>query len=431
LSVRVRGIHAQNREAHMGRAGERCALNLTGPDLNKAAVQRGDWVLAPALHAPTRRIDARLRILPGEKALRDRTPVHLHLGAVDVTGRVAVLEGRVIEPGESGLVQYLLDREIGALAGDRYVVRDQSAVRTVGGGRIVDPFPPARGRRRPERLAILRTLEQPDAAEVLTALLPQAPSGVALDAFVRARNLTPLELGALWRRVDLVRTGEGAAEIGVAPERWQALSAMLTEALAAAHAAAPDAAGIDERALRRALPERVPAVLFAGVAASSVREGKLVRTGGMLRLPGHTGGLSPEEEVLWARVRPLLEDGGLRPPRVREIAEILHVDHRIVDAVLRAAVRHGMVYGVAENRFFPKATLARLAGIAVDLASESPAGTFTAADYRNRTGVGRNVAIELLEFFDRHGLTRRMGDERRVVKTVEQTLDADAVRGSR
>src|SRR5215475_1016714 len=157
--ARVRGIHAQNRQAERGRAGQRCAINIAGPQIDKDSVQRGDWLVDPAAHAPTDRFDACLRLLPTEvRPLRHWTPVHLHLGAAHLPARVALLDTEALAPGETALAQVVTDRSIGTLHGDRLILRDQSAQRTVGGGLVLDPWPPARGRRRPQRLATLRAL---------------------------------------------------------------------------------------------------------------------------------------------------------------------------------------------------------------------------------------------------------------------------------
>src|SRR5262249_13231244 len=155
--VRVRSIHTQNQPAAVGGAGQRCALNLVGEGFDRSRVQRGHWVLARAVHAPTQRLDVELTLLGSEgRPLTHWTPVHFHLGALEAMGRVALLEERQREPGRTALAQMLLDRTVGALHGDRFVVRDQSALRTVGGGRVLDPFPPVRGRRAPARLELLR-----------------------------------------------------------------------------------------------------------------------------------------------------------------------------------------------------------------------------------------------------------------------------------
>ena len=158
--ARIRGIHAQDRPAERARAGERCALNLSGRGLGPGTIARGDWVVDRAMHAPGDRIDVRLRVLPAEtRALRHWTPVHVHLAASHSTARVAVLGAGGIAPGEDGRVQVVLDRPLHALAGDRIVIRDQSATRTMGGGTVIDPFSPKRGRARPARLAWLDAIE--------------------------------------------------------------------------------------------------------------------------------------------------------------------------------------------------------------------------------------------------------------------------------
>ncbi len=135
IELRVRGLHAQNRPADHAVAGQRVALNVVGPRLSKDAVTRGDWVLHPDVHAPTARFDVRVRLLAEEaRALRADAPAHLHLGAAHVTARVAPLTADRIEPGASLLARLTLDHAIGALAGDRLVLRDATATRTIGGG---------------------------------------------------------------------------------------------------------------------------------------------------------------------------------------------------------------------------------------------------------------------------------------------------------
>ena len=132
LEVRVRSLHAQDRPATCGWRGQRCALNLVAPQLDPRQIERGQWLLSAALHAPTQRIDARLKLLHSEAhALRHWTPVHLHLGTAHVNGRVALLQDGVLQPGHEALVQLVLDEPVGALHGDRFILRDQSARRTL------------------------------------------------------------------------------------------------------------------------------------------------------------------------------------------------------------------------------------------------------------------------------------------------------------
>src|SRR5262249_13407648 len=189
-------------------------------------------LIDPAVHAPTDRIDVRLRLLSDEtKPLRHWTPVHLHLAAAHVPARVALLDRDALAPGEAASAQLVLDRPIGALWGDRLVLRDQSARRTLGGGQVIDPWPPARGRRRPERLAAPAALEQADAAAALRALAAVPPGAIELARFARARALPDAAAAELWRAAALTVVGA----YGVAPARWAAIADTIVAGLKAHH----------------------------------------------------------------------------------------------------------------------------------------------------------------------------------------------------
>ena len=421
LPVRVRGIHAQDRQAAVGHAGERCALNITGADIDKDTVHRGDWVLAEAEHAPTRRADALIRILNAEpRSFRHWTPVHLHLAAAAVTGRVAILEGGSIPPGGSGLVQLVLDAPLGALAGDRFILRDQSAQRTIGGGRIVDPFSPARGRARPQRLALVRAMAQPDHAKALAETLALSPGGVDLNRFAQARNLAPEEAEALWDAADMVRLGGARDAVGIARPAWDELRDAIVEALRDWHRKRPDQPGPEEDRLRRALPRATAPALFGAALLDLLREKRIARDGAYLTLPGHRAVFSDADTALWEKVEPLLKEHGLRPPRVLEIAEEVQLDGRATERFLARMARAGMVMRVADNRFFLPETLLALARIAEDMAADAPDGGFSAGAYNKRSGLGRNLAIQLLEFFDRRGFSQRTGDGRRLIAKADE-----------
>src|SRR5262245_19703899 len=174
-AARVRSIHAQNRPAERGAAGERCALNLAGDGISKDAIARGDVVLDPELQAPSERVDASLRVLGSEqKPVTQWTPVRLHHAATDVAARVVLL-GEPVAPGTEGLVQLVLERPIAAAVHDRFVLRDTTAQRTIAGGRFLDLRAPARKRRTGERIEQLAAHAVEDPRAALTALLARAP----------------------------------------------------------------------------------------------------------------------------------------------------------------------------------------------------------------------------------------------------------------
>ena len=416
LPARVRSLHAQNSPAETGRAGDRCALNLAGPGIAKAAIRRGDIVLDPGLHAPTDRIDARLRLLPGEaKPIGQWFPVRLHHAAAEVGARIVLLGEAPIQPGASADVQLVLDRPIAATLPDRFVIRDTSAQRTIGGGWFIDLRPPTRRRRTPERQAQRAALAVADPSAAFIALLDAPPFAWDLAVFARDRALPAALMARLVEEARLVLLESGNARIAIAPDRWRAFATSLLERLAAYHADNPDLQGIGREKLRLLLQPRLSAPVFVTALQRLVLTGDLVLDGAFVRLAGHAVRLAPGDEAAWAGIAPLLGGAArFRPPRVRDIAAATGRVEREVRRLLKLAGRMGWADEIAHDHFFLRSAVQEMIAILAEEAALAAGGAVTAAQFRDRVANGRKVAIQALDFFDRHGVTLRQGDLRRV-----------------
>ena len=415
IEVRVRSLHVHNRPARHGHAGQRCAVALAGGQVDRDRIRRGDWLVDPLLHQPTERLDVCLRLLATERRpLVHWTPVHLHLGAVHVPARVALLAGDALAPGEEDLAQLVLDRPIGALHGDRLILRDQSAQRTIGGGGVLDPWPPARGRRRPQRLATLQALTASAPASALRRLAAIEPGWIDLAMFARAWNLKADRAQEACREVGLTVLREADQTFALTPERWAMVRQAVTDTLAAHHAKSPQSPGLETARLRLALPVRIPLAAWSVFLSALLREKAIEPDGPWLRLPGHSVQLSAADERLWARIRPLMAAGRFQPPRVRDYADALGVPEETVRQLLRQLAKMGKLVQVAHDHFFFRSTVAELAAIAERIAGQDPAGELTAARFRDAIDTGRKLAIQILEFFDRAGVTTRRGDLRMI-----------------
>ena len=416
LTARVRAIHAQNRPAEHGHGGERCALNLVGDGISKDAIHRGDVVLDPTLHAPTERIDAALRVLASEdKPIGQWMPVRLHHAAADVGARIVLLGDTPIAPGGEARVQLVLERPIAACAGDRFVIRDTSAQRTIGGGTFLDLRAPARKRRTVERIAQLDALAIDDPAAALTRLLDCASGYVDFSAFIRDRALSADAAERLATELSLARITTQAAVIAVSPAGWLRFTDGLFATLAAFHTDNPDLPGMGIERLRMQLDLRLPAPAFIAALQSLARAKKVALDGAWVHLPGHEVRLTPAEEAVWLKARPLIAGRErFRPPRIRDMATALGAPEAELRRTFKLLSRLAKVDEVAHDHFFLRETVGEMVGIAVDLAAQAADGQFSAAQFRDRLDNGRKVAIQILEFFDRHGVTLRRGDQRRI-----------------
>ncbi|KQW93352.1 translation elongation factor [Massilia sp. Root418] len=400
--VRVRSIHAQNRAAGEGRAGQRLALNLAGAA--REDIARGSWVAAPALAACSCRIDAELTLLPGSGPLKAWTPVHVHLGAAHRTANVVPLDEETALPGRGTRVQLVFEQELHAVPGDRFVLRNAQATQTIGGGMVLDPFGPARKRRSPARLAWLDALGTFAGGRRRSgdvgALLACSPHGMAMSALVRLSQLPPerVTLAPDVRRIAL----HGGDELLVTDGALARLQGHAVAALAEFHARAPDDPGPELWRLKRIASPECEDRLWSHAISALLAQGDILRQGNALRLPGHSVTLSADEQALAERLLAALQAGRYDPPWVRTLAASLDTPEDEVRRLLRKLARAGAVSQVVPDLFYHPAPLAELARIVAQLEDAQ------AATFRDAAGLGRKRAVQLLEFFDRVGYTRRV-----------------------
>ncbi|PSS56936.1 selenocysteine-specific translation elongation factor [Pseudomonas sp. BBP2017] len=409
--VRVRGLHAQNQAVAEAWAGQRVALNISAERLELAQIRRGDWLLAEWLYGPTQRVDIKLQLLASEiRSFAHFSPVHVHLGTQDVSARVALLQGEQLRPGAHMFAQLQLNAPLQAVHGDRLVLRDHRAQRTLGGGRVLDPYAPARQRRSEARLAQLQALASVDSLEqALPALLANDEVGLEPQRLERQFN----RLRSSWKLpadVQVIATRQGPLLFTAA--RWQALKQTVLEQLAHFHEQEPDQLGPDRDRLRRfaALPLERPA--FISLLDELLASGAIVGNGPWLHLPEHQVRLSEVDEALWLQLQPLLEQGQFDPPWVRDLARSLAQEEAQVRLLLRKLARLGQVHQVVRDLFYPDVTIRQMAAMLLQLASDDP--VVQVAAFRDVLGIGRKRSIQVLEYFDRIGLTRRIGDRRQV-----------------
>ncbi len=408
VEVRVRGIRAENAAHECARAGQRCALNLTGRRIEKEDIERGDWIVSSEIHAPTNRIDGRLTLVKDHgQDLAHWTPVHLHLGARDVTARVSLLDCKRLAPGQSGFCQLVLERPICALFGDRFIIRDQAASRTLGGGTIIDPYPPARNTRKPERLAVLQAADHDDPAGALRTMSDEAASGVDFNKFKITRNLTDSQCGALIQDPAIEVFKRGSDDFVLSRTRWQSLRDALLTAISDFQNAHLDAAGANVTELIRMFPDPKARILARARLEALIEKRDVERLGQLVHLPGHTVQLSPDDEVLWQDVERVLKGAGVDQPRVTVLAEMLDLRPDELLPALEKFARAGRINRVSKAYFLLQETLDAFIAKAERCAATHDTNLLTVGQFRDATAVTRHLVMPLLEYFDRIGFTRR------------------------
>jgi selenocysteine-specific elongation factor len=415
--ARVRGLQSHGRPLAEATPARRLAVNLAGVATDQ--VVRGDVLVLPGQWAATRTADCRLRCLAGAPApLRGRGAYLVYAGAAEAAARLQPLDATEIPPGTDALVRLHLERPLVLDVFEPVVLRDSGRDETVGGGLVLDPFPPSVVRGTAARVRRTEELEAREAAgrAGLVERVLAERGVVPLAELPRLAAIAPDALPPALARPATVSGGMRGAEppavvrssrtLAWDREAWEAAAAAVLEAVERQHRTDPSAVGLAAQAARAAArAPGWPAAVGTEVVEALVADGRLVADGPALRLPGHGVRLDPAQRALKARVEAALDEAGVGLLGEAALAE-LGADRKAT-ALL---VRLGVLVPIASGGYLGRSTLEEAVAT---LRRRFPGGRrFAATEAKEALGTTRRTVIPLLEHLDRTGVTVRQGDLR-------------------
>ncbi|MBU6258030.1 MAG: selenocysteine-specific translation elongation factor [Burkholderiales bacterium] len=425
IKVRVRGLHVQDEAASTGQAGQRCALNLVG-DVDREEIQRGDMLADPRCVAPSLRLDARLRLLDDLPfPLKQLQPVKLYLGARRLAAKVYFLEPQTPSSercrsvgGPERLVQFLLKEPLQVCWGDRFLIQDDSESVVLGGGTVLSPHAPQWHKRQASRLGRLRALNRSEPAEILCHCSQPGLPPVNLREFGAALNLQDVEIDEVLESPLLlgrVRVRQDAGDWLLNQDDWITQRERLYRQVVDWHAQHPMDTGMPHTELLRACNgiggDCAPNMAAVALDAL-VQEKRLHLAGGRVRCADHRPATSPAIQAAWERLQVFLTRGGFRIPLLSEIERELQLGPNVQTTVIALALQSGNLRQISPKRVALPEVLRGLAAEIGLLAARQD--FFTVIEVKTHLNLGRDLTIEILEFFDRIQFTQRQGGTRRI-----------------
>ncbi len=416
--VKVRGLHVHGQTRQRAVAGERVAMNLSGVDV--ADVARGAVVAVPGAWRPTRRLDARITMLPGA-SLKHGARVRVHQGTAEVLARVSVAgDSGEVPPGGEANVRLRLELPAVVSRGDRFILRSYSPLVTIGGGAVLDPWPPRAGVRTARGVARMAALQLVgDPAADLRSAIRVMTAGAGME------GVTSAELAA--------RTGAGRAELAatvqaldaegvvVVAGEWvvdstaaNAPAGALLAGLAEFHQANPLAAGLPLELVRGRWFAVMPPLVFDRIVAALVAAGRVTATD-TLALTSHRATMTPEERQAYDWIDQRFLAAGFSPPDVAALAGEARRAPALIERITQLMIKQKRLLRV-DTLVFHRDVLERLK-LDVRALKEAGSGqaTVDVKSFKDTYNVSRKFAIPLLEYLDRERVTRRAGDLRVVL----------------
>ena len=400
--ARVRGLQSHKTKVDATDPGVRLAVNLSG--LSKNEVERGEILTIPGWLKPTRRLDARLRMVKNAPhPLKHNQGVTFHLFTSEASARIRLLDANGLVAGQEGWVQILLEEPLPVVKGDFFVIR--SSEDTLGGGQIVDPNPRRRYRRFDDDVVErMMTLDQGSGEDIIISVAEQwGPCD--LTALSQRSNLSREEVS--YRVAELIEDGhlislgdfsnDGDAVVYSA-QGWAVIRSKITSALQLYHTQYPLRQGVPTQEIRSRLDLSQP--VYQRALVKLVEEGVVVDERQSLRLPDHEISLTPKMDQEASEYLDSLRKNPYSPPS----------DQKINPELLGVLVDQDKVVRVGDGVIFDAVVYREMTGRIVQHLKDH--GNITVAEARTMFNTSRKYILPLLEHMDQQQITRRTGDER-------------------
>jgi len=419
---RVRSLQVHGQSVDNAGWGQRVAMNLTGPE--RAEIARGHVICHEKISLVTDRFDAHLEVRPGaRKGLKNHQRIRVHLGAAERLGKIVILGGgEKIEPKESAFCQVTIAEPLLVLRGDHFILRDETARRTLAGGIVINPWANRHKRSEVHLRDRLDALLKGDTSALTEAYVESSAAfGLPIEAIYQFLNVREEQIRDAIERMKNLRVLNAEGEkLYTTQEKWTRLKEQVLELLKAFHAGHPLIPGMDMEELRGKLFYALSPKIFRVVIDTLISEKLIARDENLLRLASHRVQLGGQEKTLMDKIRKLLGEQPLAPPDLKEIEKQAGVPRNRLNEVIRLLEREGAIVRITTDMYFLASSVEELRLTLRKYLTEK--GEMTAASFRDLIGSSRKYTIPLLEFFDRDGLTIRIGDIRRLksVSAVEK-----------
>ncbi|HXV80518.1 MAG TPA: selenocysteine-specific translation elongation factor [Candidatus Binatia bacterium] len=411
---RVRSLQVHGRSVDTAGWGQRVALNLSGPE--RASIERGHVICHEKLNLTSDRFDAFLEVRPAAtKGIKNHQRIRVHLGTAERLAKIILLgEEDKVAPKESTYCQITLAEPLLALRNDHFIVRDETARKTLAGGVVIHPWARKHKRREPDLKNRLESLHRGDMTQLTESFLNESGEfALPLEAIQQFLNLQDDGVRANLDQIVSLRVFNAEGErVYTTGTKWQRLKEAFLALLREFHRSHPLVPGMDMEELRGKLPYALSAKIFRAVVDALQSEQLIAKEGNLLRTAEHRVQLGNQEKSLMDRIKKILGEQPISPPELKEIEKQLGISRNKLTEVIRLLERDGSVIRVTTDLYYLSGAIDRVRAILTKYLADK--NEISAASFRDLISSSRKYTIPLLEYFDREGVTLRIGDVRRL-----------------
>ncbi len=407
LRGKVRGLQNHGYSIGEAHAGQRVAINLQGID--KDRVQRGDTIVQTDKFKHTAKIDTFVELLKSSPIVKNGNLIHFHTGTSETVARIVLYNNKSkLLPGESSFCQLRLKKPLIGMNSDRFILRRFSPLETIGGGVILDPFPPKRKKKdgtKSLEIYIKGSLKE----KVLEKIKESGIVGIrqeSLEGWINEEISNIKEaIKSLKDTSKIIYLNETLFENKVI----ESTKRKILETLSDFHKKYPLKPGMLKEDLKSRLKD-LSAKTFVSLLPSI---NSIVVEKELVRLKEFKPTLSVIDESIKINVVSLLEKAGFQPPLRSDIARALSIKEKQVEDILKLLAKSGNIVRINDSVYILKETYDKMMNHLKGFSEDKK--EMTVAEFRDLLGTTRKFALPYLEYLDSNKITLRVGEKRKIL----------------
>ena len=430
ISARVRSIQNHGRDVEIAYPGMRTAVNLPDLSIGKNGIQRGDLITVHSLGSPHATIDVLLerssrlkRNSSAARPIKNGSSAQVHFGTRRIAAKITLFDQPALGAGQSAIARLRLDSPIVAFVDDRFVVRDSSEQNTIAGGTVLDPDVHGANFRSAAQIQFLKVRATgPHDVDVCIRSQLQRDGWVGSKTMLAKSNFGTDEISQALSRLSHDGDIVVAGDIAAGASYWHDLINRAATLIDRAHEKNPERRGVHLSELRTDL-ETESDKLFSAIISELARN-DFVRFENQIARASHQPSLPLELSSAAENIRAALSARRFDPPDRKEFLQ----DRKLQQA-LGFLIDKGEIVEITNEIVVLREAAEQMQNTIAEYLSEN--GSATASQLRQKIGTTRRVMIPFLEYLDRTGVTRRIGDERVLANKSAAAKLTDAARAQR
>jgi selenocysteine-specific elongation factor len=410
VKSKVRGLQSHGEEVQQVETGDRAAINLQGVEIKQ--IERGSQIAEIGYLQSLNQMGVTLLLLgSAQKPITQNQRIRIHLGTQEVMARVALTDGKTLQPGDDCPALLRLEQPMVAARGDKFIIRSFSPVITIGGGEVMEVLIEEKWKIVKEKLQNL--YESPKSDQLIHLVQEEGAKPITPEKLQYRIGISKEQINAIVEeKEELFWLTHKQGKWLLTQNQWNELKNSIHNFLKKYHAKNPLNAGTQKEEIRQHL--NCENSILEALLQSMLDDKSISQKGELFLNPNFSITLSSEDDSLQNSILNQLDQEGFTSSTLAQLSLKTGNSKEKLMQVLNVAEQQGKLLRIDGKLMFTQKNFIILREKVNQFFSNHP--EMSVSEFKELAHTSRKYAVPLLEYFDKKKITYREGNIRKLVR---------------